>query len=296
MPMYEDEVIKEIKEFIESHLQEEITLKKVSDAICYSEEHTSRLFKKQTGEKLFDFIRSQRLLKAAEQIKTEGGKITNIAFDYGFNSHEVFTRSFSTYFGISPKNFRRLKPEIKHFMPKGLKVFPLEYKENYMNNFVIFTQIVEKEERKLLFYPGNKATHYFEYCEEVGCDVWGKLLDIKDTLNEPVGMWLPEKYRNNDCSEYVQGVEVPLSYDGKIPDGIETLTLPSSIYMIFQSQPYEESDENMIEAINSVQKAIKEYNPELYGYEWAKDTSPKYQLSPIGERGYIEAVPVRKIK
>jgi len=294
--MYEDEIIKEIKEFIESHLQEEITLKKVSDAICYSEEHTSRLFKKQTGENLFDFIRNQRLLKAAEQIKVKGGKIINIAFDCGFNSHEVFTRSFSNYFGISPKKFRILRPEIKHFMPKGLKVFPLEYKENYMNNFVIFTQIMEKEERQLLFYPGKKATHYFEYCEEVGCDVWGKLLEIKDTLNEPIGLWLPEKYRNNNCSEYIQGVEVSINYERKMPEGIESIKLPSSIYMIFQSQPYEESDENMFEAIQSVQKAIEEYNPELYGYEWAKEDAPRYQLSPIGERGYIEAIPVRKKK
>ena len=60
--MYEEEVIKEIKEFIESNLKEEITLKKVSDAVCYSEEHTSRFFKKQTGENLFDYIRNQRLL------------------------------------------------------------------------------------------------------------------------------------------------------------------------------------------------------------------------------------------
>ena len=117
--MYEEAVVEEIKSYILSHMNEEITLKKISDAVCYSEEHTSRLFKKCTGENLFDYIRSQRLLKAAERIRDKGGKIIDVAFDSGFNSHEVFTRAFSAYFGISPKQFRLLKPEIKRFMPGG---------------------------------------------------------------------------------------------------------------------------------------------------------------------------------
>lgn len=296
MSMYEEDVVEEIKKFIFSHMQEEITLKKISDAICYSEEHTSRLFKKQTGENLFDFIRNQRLIKAAEQIKKEGGKIINVAFDYGFNSHEVFTRAFSTYFGISPKRFRQIKPEIKHFMPTGLKVFPLDNKEKNMNNFVIFTQIMEKKERQLIFYPARKASHYFEYCNEVGCDVWGKLLEVKETLDEPLGLWLPEKYRGAGCSEYVQGVEVSEKYDEELPEGMDKIEIPASLYMIFQSQPYAESDEKMLEVIKEVQDAIESYNPELYGYKWAKEDFPRYQLCPLGERGYIEAVPVSKIK
>lgn len=292
--MYEKEILAEIKRFIDSHMPEEITLKKISDAICYSEEYTSRFFKKHTGQNLFDYIRDQRLLKAAEQIKKKGGKIINAAFDCGFNSHEVFTRSFSAYFGISPKKFRQVKPDIKHFMPKGLKAFPLDYKEKNMENILIFTQIIEKEERQLLYYPGKKASHYFEYCEEVGCDVWGKLLEIKEALDEPLGLWLPEKYHVSETSEYVQGVEVSSDYSGKLPDGIKSIILPASSYMIFQSQPYEENDKKMMEVIQSVQKAIDTYNPELYGYKWAKEESPRYQLIPLGERGYIEAVPVRK--
>ena len=294
MPMYEEDVLEEIKSYIRSHLNGEITLKKISDAICYSEEYTSRFFKNRTGENLFDYIRNERLLNAAEQIKQKGGKIIDIAFDSGFHSHEVFTRSFSSYFGISPKQFRRIKPEINHFMPKGFKAFPLAGKENIMNSFVIFTQIMEKQERKLLFFPGKKALDYFQYCEEVGCDVWGKLLEIEGTLDEPLGLWLPGKYRKQGTSEYVQGVETTLDYSGKIPEGIDSVILPAGLYLIFQSQPYEENTENMMKTIGTVQEAIKSYNPETYGYEWAGDEAPRYQLAPMGERGYIEAIPVRK--
>ena len=293
--MYEEDVLEEIKGFVLSHLQEEITLKKVADAICYSEEHTSRFFKKQTGENLFDFIRSQRLLRAAEQIREKGGNIINAAVDCGFNSHEVFSRSFSAFFGISPKEFRKNKPEVKHFMPKGYKVFPWEYEEKEVEGFVIFTQVVEKEARELLFYPGRKATHYFEYCEEVGCDVWGKLLEIQDTMKEPLGLWLPEKLRSGGTSEYVQGVEVHSGAAAGIPEGMASMKLPPGTYMLFQSQPYEDDEKTFLEVIQTVQNAIRSFDPGLYGYEWAYEDAPRYQLEPIGERGYIEAVPIRKM-
>ncbi len=57
----------------------------------------------------------------------------------------------------------------------------------------VFVQVVERPERKLLIKRGIKASDYFEYCEEVGCDVWGVLASVKEALYEPIGMWLPEK-------------------------------------------------------------------------------------------------------
>ena len=36
----------------------------------------------------------------------------------------------------------------------------------------VFLQVVEKPERKVIIKRGKEATEYFQYCEEVGCDVW----------------------------------------------------------------------------------------------------------------------------
>ena len=63
--------------------------------------------------------------------------------------------------------------------------------------------------------------------------------------------------------------------------------------MIFQSEPYE--DENFGEAIENVWRLIERYDPKLYGYEWASEDGPRFQLEPQGYRGYIEGKPVRKI-
>ncbi len=291
--MHEEDVISEILEFIDTHLNEEITLKKISDRICYSEEYTCRLFKKKTGENLFDYIRSRRLLNAAELLKTNGGKIIDVALAHGFDSPEGFSRAFSSYFGMPPLKFRNCRPEIKHFMPRGYKVYPWTIREKKMKKLTVFTQVIERPERKLYLVRGKKAENYFEYCEELGCDIWGRLLEVENPLYEPVGVWLPDPFRPEETSNYAQGVEVAINHTGAVPAGLECITLPASKYMIFQSEPYEENDETMMEVILQVQDSIKKYNPEIYGYEWAENNGPRFQLMPIGERGYIEGLPVK---
>ncbi len=157
----------------------------------------------------------------------------------------------------------------------------------------IFVQVIERPERKVILKRGKKATHYFEYCEEVGCDIWGLLTSIKDALYEPIGMWLPKKFRPEGTSEYAQGVEVSVDYDGEIPDGFEMITLPPCKMMIFQGQHIK--DEDFEEEIVSLQEYIDKYDPTLYGYEWANDNAPRFQLNPEGYRGYIEAKPVKAL-
>jgi hypothetical protein len=50
----------------------------------------------------------------------------------------------------------------------------------------------------------------------------------------------------------------------------------------------------MGQAIAEVWRAMESYKPELYGWEWADDAAPRFQLAPMPERGYIEGRPVRE--
>jgi len=43
-------------------------------------------------------------------------------------------------------------------------------------------------------------------------------------------------------------------------------------------------------------EVMKTYNPELYGFRWADEDGPRFQLAPMGYRGYIEGRPVRLIQ
>jgi AraC family transcriptional regulator len=157
----------------------------------------------------------------------------------------------------------------------------------------VFVQVVDRPQRKLILKRGIKATYYFEYCEEIGCDVWDVLSGIKEALFEPIGMWLPDGLIEAGTSVYAQGVEVPYDYSGIVPEGFDLINLPSCKMMVFQGQPYK--DEKFEKAISDLWEVMKSYDPHMYGFEWADEDAPRFQLEPLGYRGYIEARPVRPL-
>ena len=154
----------------------------------------------------------------------------------------------------------------------------------------VFIQLREKPSRKVILKRGIQATHYFDYCKEVGCDVWGLLTSIKSIGGEPVCLWLPKKYIKSGTSEYVQGVEVSLDYNGEIPAGFDVIELPAAKYLMFQGEPFAEEDFET--AIEEIWEAEKKYDPRVYGLQWDKE-NPRVQLEPIGTRGYIELLAIK---
>ena len=161
--------------------------------------------------------------------------------------------------------------------------------ENVKN---VFIQAIDKPVRKVIIKRGIKAEDYFPYCEEVGCDVWGLLTSMKSLCGEPVCLWLPEAYRSPGTSVYVQGVEVAADYGGPVPEGFDVIELPAAKYLMFQGEPFEEED--YCEASEAVRTAVQRYEPAAAGYQW-DDENPRIQLEPVGTRGYIELLPVRKL-
>lgn len=159
--------------------------------------------------------------------------------------------------------------------------------ENVKN---VFVQVVEKPVRKVLIKRGVKASNYFDYCGEVGCDIWGLLTSIKSISGEPVCLWLPAAYIVPGTSEYVQGVEVAAAYDGEIPDGFDLIELPAAKYLMFRGEPFKEEDYS--QAIEEVWAAIEKYDPSMIGFFW-NESNPRIQLEPVGTRGYIELLPIK---
>lgn len=292
------EAVSKMQEFIENHEKSPITLSNLAKVAGFSPWHTCRIFKELTGKTPFEYIRAFRLSKAAQKLTQEGVKIIDIAFDFLFDSHEGFTRSFSSYFGISPREYRKTHSSLPLFLPTSVReIYEILNKgEKIMSEGktnTVFVQVVDRPQRKLILKRGVKAKHYFEYCEEVGCDIWDILTNIKDALYEPIGMWLPLNMVKSGTSIYAQGVELPMDYKGTIPDGFELINLPPCKMMIFQGQPYD--DEKFEDAISDLWDSMKTYKPEIYGFKWADEDAPRFQLIPMGYRGYIEGRPVRVI-
>ncbi|HEX3028379.1 MAG TPA: helix-turn-helix domain-containing protein, partial [Clostridia bacterium] len=239
-----------------------------------------------------DYIRRLKLSKSAMRLKDEKCRIIDVAFDLGFQSLEGYQRAFFREFGCNPSEYAKNPLPIHLFVAYGVIYNEIrkEYKKMEQVKSV-YIQTIHKPSRKVLLKRGKTAREYFTYCEEVGCDVWGLLTSMNSISGEPVCLWLPEKYQKPDTSEYVQGVEVPIDYEGIIPEGFDVIMLPEADYMMFLGEPFLEKD--YCQAIDEVQEAIRKYNPSIVGYEWDME-NPRIQLEPIGNRGYIEMVAVRK--
>jgi len=291
--------VQRMQEFITKHLKEVITLSDLARAAAYSPWHAARTFKEVTGKPPFEYIRSLRLSRAAARLHDEDVRIIDVAFDFVFDSHEGFTRAFSREFGITPGYYAKNTPPLKLFMPEYARDYYIklqkgEYEMNTKSNpDTVFVQVVDRPARKLILKRAKEAQDYFAYCTELGCDVYSELKDVKEALYEPVGMWLPKNLQKPGTSEYVMGVEMPAVDIGPVPACFEMIDLIPCKMMVFQGQPYDDAD--FEKAIGNLWAVMKTYKPEIYGFKWADEDGPRFQLAPMGYRGYIEARPVRQV-
>ena len=283
--------VRKMQDYISEHISEEIDIADLAKAAAFSPWYARRLFIKHLGMTPAVYIRRLKLSKSALRLRDEGCQILDVAMDMGFGSVDGYQRAFRREFGVNPKEYSTSPVPIWLFTPS----FIIENERTVSNMSDIrnvFIQVVEKPARKVIIKRGVKATEYWSYCKEVGCDVWGLLTSIKSISGEPVCLWLPEHLRKPVTNEYVQGVEVELDYSGSVPEGFEVIDLPASTYLLFRGEPF--AEEKYESAIGEIWDAEKKYNPEFIGYAW-DDQNPRIQLEPVGERGYIELVPVKKI-
>lgn len=285
--------VQRMQDYIEEHLEQTITLATLSKASLFSPWHSYRLFREHLGFTPAEYIRRLRLSNSAIRLKREKCFVIDVAYDSGFNSLDGYTRAFFREFGCNPGEYVKDPVPITLFIPYGVKFRELRKDIVDMENLQnIFVQVIHKPERKVIMKRGIKAGDYFEYCGEVSCDVWGTLMSMDSLCGEPVCLWLPEAYQKPNTSTYVQGVEVALDYNGKIPDGFDVITLPEAEYLVVQGEPFRE--ENYAQAILSAQYSLEHYDPTIIGYEW-DDSNPRIQLEPRGERGYIELKAIKRM-
>jgi len=108
-------------DFIEKRLTEELNPEMIAQEICLSAFHFQRLFSIFFGISLGEYIRNRRLSLAAEEIRLTDKKIIEIAFQYGYESPESFSRAFYRYHGFTPSAVRNRKSDLKLFPKISIK-------------------------------------------------------------------------------------------------------------------------------------------------------------------------------
>ncbi|MED3648400.1 AraC family transcriptional regulator [Halalkalibacterium halodurans] len=119
-------------DYIETHLHEPISLEKVAAHASYSYFHFHRLFKATVGCTMSEYIKRRRLTKAAYALLETKASIIDIAFEYGYESQEAFTRAFKQWFNVLPGKYRQARPPVQLIDPYwAVKTFPVNATSNH---------------------------------------------------------------------------------------------------------------------------------------------------------------------
>ena len=102
----EPPLVQKAREFIDKHKTEALSLSAVAQAAGASVFHFCKVFRKSTGLKFTDYVARVRLEDARTQLLNPNRRISEVAYDVGFQSLTQFNRMFKRVFGQSPTEFR----------------------------------------------------------------------------------------------------------------------------------------------------------------------------------------------
>ncbi len=289
-------IVDEIDECIKNRNGEVITLRVLARKLGYSEFHTTRKFKEIAGMQFRDYLRHRKLAFALKEVRDSEKNILDIAFNYGFSSHEAFTRAFKATYGVTPSKYRK-KP-----MPVALrtKINPFD---RYFLGFGEIGMMKSTDNVKIYFViiPAHKFLHIKNYESNGYWDFWQKqslipgqdceticgLLDsikgkmddnggsesnsgsgqIMAYINDPDGRLCDWGIPRIEC----YGVRLPFDYNGQVPPHMLMIDVPEAEYIVFEHGPFDYEQENR-SVEEKMEKAMATFDFADTGYCF--DTSP----------------------
>lgn len=102
----EPEVVMKAKRYVNAHLEDKISLESVAKHVGVSPYYFCKIFKQSAGMTLTEFVNRRRIEWAKRRLLNPQERVTEVAFDVGFQSISQFNRSFLKYVGQSPTRFR----------------------------------------------------------------------------------------------------------------------------------------------------------------------------------------------
>ena len=108
--------------YIEEHLTEEINYDKVAEEAACSSFYFQRIFGILCEISLGEYIRNRRLTLAGNELNASDIKVIDVAFKYGYESPESFTRAFSKFHGITPSEAKKNGTKLKSFSRLSVKI------------------------------------------------------------------------------------------------------------------------------------------------------------------------------
>ncbi|MDL2224702.1 helix-turn-helix transcriptional regulator [Eubacteriales bacterium OttesenSCG-928-M02] len=297
---YIQRISDEIDTSIENREGEAVTLTALSRRLGYSPYHTTRKFREIAGISFREYFCKRKLAYALIQLRDTKRSILSIALDYGFSSHEAFTRAFKDSYGITPSAYR------KNPMPLVLRT-KINTFDRYILGLGEIGMVKATNEVKVYFVsiPHHKFLHiknyesngYFDFWEKQenipgkDCDticgildsIKGKLDGEDGVIGQFSGQIMGYLYEADGRVPEAYGVRLTADYDGPIPPGMLLLDVPEGEYIVFEhgAFDYDSQSETVDEA---VRKAVEAFDYEETDY--AADHT-------AGRVGYFQHDPAR---
>jgi len=230
-------VIQTAVDFIEEHLYENISIKDVAREVGFSVPHFYRIFPAVVGETFKSYMSKRRISNGALMLKESDLKICSVAFETGFESHEVFIRSFKRIYGVSPKE------------SKALETLPLYEKIDVMRKktllekgaIILNTKIVVRNSFRI-----TGKTIHLNQAEQVKDSLIDKFFNqfqqekIKfPTINSESIIYSMYEYdpecifEDDENINYLYTVGVEWQEGHAIPEGFVQKEIPQSKYALF---------------------------------------------------------------
>ena len=101
-----DQAALSLKEYLEAHYAEKITLTALSKRFFFSREYLCKVFKKKYGIGIYEYTTRVRMEKARDMLIDSGLQIQEISEQLGFSDNNYFSKTFRNYYRVSPSEFR----------------------------------------------------------------------------------------------------------------------------------------------------------------------------------------------
>lgn len=223
-------------DYIENNLKSNIELEQICKVAGYSISHFYRVFNAIVGCPVKEYVRRRKLSNAMFDIVTSKRSIIEIAFEYGFESHEAFTRSFKLAYGAPPSSFRKAQVE-----PNLYEKINLLSKNNEDGVIILKPEIICKDER-LLLGIARKINQDENIKFGLLSKVKNEFTEMVNTIENRVNTELyyavydynPEDIsKEDDEMNYTYFYCVEVSEYKNIPAGMVKKVLPQARYAVF---------------------------------------------------------------
>jgi AraC family transcriptional regulator len=246
------EAVQKTLDIIESRIDEEISIEELAGFAALSPFYYQRLFARLVKKPVRAYIKLRRLAGACEALKNTDKRITDIAFEYGFGSYEVFARGFKEVYGVTPTECRKSDIRLNNFDKPDLM---LNYTMVEMGVPLISDGLVLEINRRTLGEPihfigiqghisvdGNMPGGEVTGIDNFG-EIWRRFHGLKDKIpGKRAGRDIGVAYRGNapdGCFTYFVGREARgLTAD----ESFRGWTLPAMEYLVcgFEAENFEE--------------------------------------------------------